>query len=342
MTPPLNALAGQPAPVDLLVKSVQGEVPEQDYQSSCGPLLDYAEPDLPGLRVDSGIDGRSEVTPHYDSMLAKLVAVGGTRAAAAERLRLAVRSLRIEGVQTNQAWLAEILGLPAFDQVLTTCFLSEAFPNGWQPSSETRFERLGAAGAAWFFFEAARHASDRPLDAGQALRLTAPAGRPAICTLQVTDGGTRREVVLSCLGATLVEWRVDEQVFRYAAEQGGRVLSCGPRRYRVRRDGDALSLWCEGQWLRLEVLSALRARAAVSATSLGADDVRAALPGIVTGLLVEAGQTVSAGMPVAILEAMKLVHTLCAPRDGVVASLGVAVGDTIQGGTVLIRLAPRD
>ena len=321
---------------------INAEVPEQDYQSSFGPLLDYAEPDLPGLRVDSGIDGRSEVTPHYDSMLAKLVAVGGTRAAAAERLRLAVRSLRIEGVQTNQAWLAEILGLPAFDQVLTTCFLSEAFPNGWQPSSETRFERLGAAGAAWFFDEAARHASDRPLDAGQGLRLTTPAGRSAICTLQVTDGGTRREVALSCLGATLVEWRVDEQVFRYAAEQGGRVLSCGPRRYRVRRDGDALSLWCEGQWLRLEVLSALRARAAVSATSLGADDVRAALPGIVTGLLVEAGQTVSAGMPVAILEAMKLVHTLCAPRDGVVASLGVAVGDTIQGGTVLVRLAPRD
>ena len=180
------------------------------------------------------------------------------------------------------------------------------------------------------------------MDAGQGLRLTTPAGRPATCALQLSQGETRCEVVLSCLGAALVEWRVDDQVFHYAAEQGGRVLRCGPRRYQVRRDGDAVSLWCEGQWLRLEVLSALRARAAVSDTSLGADDVSAALPGIVTGLLVEAGQTVSAGMPVAILEAMKLVHTLCAPRDGVVASLGVAVGDTIQGGTVLVRLAPRD
>ncbi len=321
---------------------INAEVPDKDYQSSCGPLLAYAEPDLPGLRVDSGIDAESEVTPHYDSMLAKLIALGGTREAAVQRLRLGVQSMRIEGVQTNQAWLAAILDLPAFDEILTTGFLTDAFPTGWQPAIHLQLERLGAAAAAWYFHEVARHASDRPLDAGQGLRLTTQAGRPASFAVQVAEGEMRRDVVLICRSERVVECHLDDHVRRYEAEQGGLVLLCGARRYQVRRAADEVTLWCAGQWLRLRVLSALRARAADSDLSHAADDVRAALPGIVTGLLVKVGQVVSAGMPVAILEAMKLVHTLCAPRDGVVTSLGVAVGDTVQGGTVLVGLASQD
>ena len=63
--------------------------------------------------------------------------------------------------------------------------------------------------------------------------------------------------------------------------------------------------------------------------------------GVEFALKVVPGQQVGAGEPVAVLEAMKLVHTLTAPRDGVVASLGVAPGDTVQGGTVLVRFEPR-
>jgi acetyl/propionyl-CoA carboxylase alpha subunit len=180
------------------------------------------------------------------------------------------------------------------------------------------------------------------MDAGRAWRLTTPAGRPGSYTLQVSAAETCRELTLTCLDERSVECSLDGQVVRYEAEQGGRVLRCGARRYLARASGDEVSLWCEGQWLRFGLLSALRAHAAGSDTDLVADDVRAELPGIVTGLLVEVGQAVSAGMPVAILEAMKLVHTLCAPRDGVVASLGVAVGDTIAGGTVLVRLTAQD
>jgi 3-methylcrotonyl-CoA carboxylase alpha subunit len=223
--------------------------------------------------------------------------------------------------------------------VLTTAFLNDAYPGGWQPPAELTNERLGAAGAAWFFAEAARGASDRPLDAGHSMRLAAPAGRPARCTLEVRTDHSWHPVELECLAASHLAWRVDGQHFHYEAEQGGAVLRCGPRRYSVRVEGDEVSLWSEGQWLRFDVVSALRAHAAASDSSVGADQVIAALPGIVTGLLVEVGQTVSAGTPVAILEAMKLIHTLCAPRDGVVASLGVTVGETIQGGTVLVRLA---
>ena len=316
---------------------INAEVPDKDYQSSCGPVIDYAEPRHEGLRIDSGIDAQSEITPHYDSMLAKVIAFGGTRATALARLGRGVRDLRIEGVQTNQAWLTAILDLPAFGEVLTTRFLSEAFPDGWRPASEVVDERRGAAAAAWYFDEAARHRSDRPLDAANALRLTAPAGRRASCTVLVASS----EVVLDCIDERRVECEIGERRYCYVSAQDGGVLRSGARCFDFRRDVDQVSLWCEGQWSRCEVLTALRARTVAAPAGLEVDDVRAHLPGIVTALLVEAGQAVIAGMPVAILEAMKLIHTLCAPRAGVVASLGVAVGDTIQGGTLIVRLEPR-
>ena len=316
---------------------INAEVPDKDYQSSFGALYGYAEPQHEGVRVDSGIDAQSEVTPHYDSLLAKVIAVGGTRAAALARLRLGLRDLRIEGVQTNQAWLATILDLPVFDGVLTTGFLGEAFPHGWRPADALVDARSGAAAAAWFFDEAARYQSDRPLDAANGWRLTAPAGRMASVTLQVADNDRAGDAVLTCVDARHVECQIGERRFNFESREPGRVRS-GARWFDSRREADKVSLWCEGQWSSYQVLSALRARTVTGSAGQGLDEVVAQLPGIVTGLLVEVGQTVTAGMPVAVLEAMKLVHTLCAPRDGVVASIGVAVGDTIQGGALLVRL----
>jgi biotin carboxyl carrier protein len=63
------------------------------------------------------------------------------------------------------------------------------------------------------------------------------------------------------------------------------------------------------------------------------------MPGVVTQLLVKSGQAVTAGTPIIVVEAMKLFHTLLAPRDGVVTSVPVAEGDTVNRGTVLARLA---
>ena len=66
--------------------------------------------------------------------------------------------------------------------------------------------------------------------------------------------------------------------------------------------------------------------------------VTAGMPGVVTKLFVGPGDVVVAGAPVAIVEAMKLLHTLVAPRDGVVATVGVREGETVARGRVLIAL----
>jgi len=70
------------------------------------------------------------------------------------------------------------------------------------------------------------------------------------------------------------------------------------------------------------------------------DVVNSPMPGLVRLLSVEAGQTVTRGAPLIVLEAMKMEHALAAPRDGVVAEVLVKVGDQVTDGMVLLALEP--
>ena len=79
-----------------------------------GPLLLYREPVMPGIRVDSGVTEGSEVTVHYDPLLAKLIASGETREAARLRALAALRSYPILGIRTNIPLLIELLEHPRF------------------------------------------------------------------------------------------------------------------------------------------------------------------------------------------------------------------------------------
>jgi len=64
------------------------------------------------------------------------------------------------------------------------------------------------------------------------------------------------------------------------------------------------------------------------------------LPGVLSQVFVKQGETVSAGTPVAVLEAMKLFHTLFAPRDCIIRALPVELGATVPKGTKLVELEP--
>ena len=321
---------------------INAEVPEHDYRASCGPIVGYAEPCARGLRVDSGIDQHSEVTPHYDSLLAKVIASGAQREVALARLLAGVRALRIDGVQTNQAFVAELLAHAAFNDVLSTRFLTEVFAGGWQPAAALAAERVGAAAAAWFLQAVPKPASDRPLDSLIGFRLTTAAGRPAAYPVQVDAGTEQRDVSVTWRAPDRIECLIDEVVCEFVADPARRWLHRGARRYHVSADAERVALWCDGDWRQWRVQPMVAARAAVDgARGTEADAVHAQLPGVVTQLLVQVGQTVTAGMPLLVLEAMKLVHTLTAPRDGVVARINVAAGDTVSGGAQLVSLEAR-
>jgi acetyl-CoA carboxylase biotin carboxylase subunit len=93
---------------------IYAEDPAADFLPQAGRILLYREPRLPGVRIDSAIAEGDEVSTHYDSMLAKVIASGETRAVAIARLASALRQYAILGVRTNVPFLLRILEHPRF------------------------------------------------------------------------------------------------------------------------------------------------------------------------------------------------------------------------------------
>ena len=115
--------AGQPLPWSQNALSQRGhaievriyaEDPSRNYLPQAGPLLLYREPSMPGIRVDAGVVEGSEVSVHYDPMLAKLIARGEDREAARRRALSALRSYPVLGIRTNIGLLIELLEHPRF------------------------------------------------------------------------------------------------------------------------------------------------------------------------------------------------------------------------------------
>ncbi len=110
------------------------EDPERGFLPSVGGIERLGFPTMPGLRVDSGYEAGSEVTPFYDSLLAKLIAHGPDREAARRRLVTALRETHVLGVRTNAAFLIDVLEDAAFASGdMHTGTVAERFSD-WTPS----------------------------------------------------------------------------------------------------------------------------------------------------------------------------------------------------------------
>jgi acetyl/propionyl-CoA carboxylase alpha subunit len=108
---------------------VYAEDPASGFLPQAGPLLLYREPDGPGIRIDSGVEEGTDVPVQYDPMLAKVIAHGETRDAAAARAVAALRRFPILGVRTNVAFLIRTLEHAAFRAGdLHTGFVEEHAP----------------------------------------------------------------------------------------------------------------------------------------------------------------------------------------------------------------------
>src|SRR4030095_15840876 len=93
------------------------EDPARGFRPSSGLLTQVQLPDArstPGIRVDTWVDAGTEVTGYYDPMLAKIIARGATRELAIASLAAALRQSRIDGIETNLAYVVSILEHPVF------------------------------------------------------------------------------------------------------------------------------------------------------------------------------------------------------------------------------------
>jgi len=93
---------------------IVAEDPAAGFMPSTGRILAWAEPQLPGIRIDTGFGPNGEIPRFYDSLIAKVIAHGETRAAAIDRLRSALLDFHILGVRTNIGYLIDVLDHPQF------------------------------------------------------------------------------------------------------------------------------------------------------------------------------------------------------------------------------------
>lgn len=113
---------------------IVAEDPGQGFMPSIGPILAWAEPKMPGIRVDTGYGPGTEVSRYYDSLIAKVIAHADSRGEAIDKLRQALLDFHVIGIKTNIAYLLDILDSPGFRSgAFDTGYLGREFPD-WQGS----------------------------------------------------------------------------------------------------------------------------------------------------------------------------------------------------------------
>jgi len=320
---------------------VYAEDPANDFLPSTGRLIDWHVPSAPWLRVDTGVESGSVVTPWYDPMLAKVIVHGPDRPTAFARMRRALRSLSVVGVRTNVRYLLGVLsdaGFETGDYHVPFARMDGA----WDPGpADDALRRAAIAWALTAFAERrARHRlapAVRPgfrnnrgpdphlsLDvAGRAVRVSwRPLGGDGVAVATAFDD----EPFGDAEPARVV--RVDGETLRWVDPAG--VL----RTSRVVRDG--LHGGVQDLDGTVAVVEAPRFPEVVSDVPAGA--AVAPMPGTVVAIEVAEGDAVEAGQTLAVVEAMKMEHRLIASAAGTVAEIRCAVGDTVDEGAIVVMV----
>ncbi|MGA2835478.1 MAG: biotin carboxylase N-terminal domain-containing protein [Acidimicrobiales bacterium] len=314
------------------------EDPAAGWLPSTGDLHEFSVPtDRAGIRVDSGVESGGVVSPHYDPMLAKVVAHAPTRGEATSALAAALAGSRIHGVTTNRDLLVRTLRHPAFDAGATdTGFLDRhGLDRLARPLADEHAVGRHAVAAA-LAGQAGRRAEARVLS-------TLPSGwrNNTVDRQEITfDSGSRALHVayrLGRRGRAVAEVVLDGEVLDVTVGDVGPtevVLTAGgvARRYAVQRIG--ATTFVDGPDGASRLVE--EDRHPVAADQVGEGSSLAPMPGNVVRVAVSAGDRVEAGQVLVVLEAMKMEHAVHAGTGGTVVELGVAEGDQVETGRVLV------
>ncbi len=352
----LRVAAGEPLPLAQEQLTIRGhaieariyaEDPDNDFLPATGRIRHLRLPEVSAhVRIDTGVAQGDEVSVHYDPMIAKLIVWDADRAGALRRLRAALAEFQVVGSATNIAFLRRVAAHPAFAAgELDTQFI-DRHRDALLPPRAAAPERVLAMAAL---------AELLRIDA-EARALARASGDPHSPwhatdgwmlnqdnhhRLQLRDGERAVEVIAHYRpGGFLLELPGGALRARGELDAGGRLevdLDGLRLSATVVRDGADLTLLCADGSYRLSLYDPL---AAAMAEEVKEGGLAAPMPGTIVAVLAQAGQRVSEGQPLLVLEAMKMEYTIAAPYDGLVESVHYAVGEQVSEGVELLSLQP--
>jgi 3-methylcrotonyl-CoA carboxylase alpha subunit len=308
---------------------VYAEDPEAGFLPSTGTVVAM---ELPAdIRVDSGIATGGEVTPYYDAMIAKLIAHEPTRDAALARLAAALDRTLIAGPRSNVAFLAALLRASEFRQgKVDTGFIDRnlaalgAVPH--QPDAAAA--ALGVAQLLGGKVSSPRSAlaDEEPAEANSPWAATDGfqlGGTRVLAVPVMIDGETAIATVSYGRGGTQVA------IAGIAPATDARVFAAADEAYVLRH----------GRQTRVRIKDF-----AVAAAAAGSGDsvVKAPMHGRVLAIAVGVGEQVAGGQRLAVIEAMKMEHTLRAPFAGTVTAVAASAGQQVVEGAQIMVIEPSE
>ncbi len=286
------------------------------FLPATGTLTHLHFPD--GARADTGVRPGDTISPWYDPMIAKIITHGATRAIALSKLCAALEDTEVAGSVTNLSFLAALARHDGFraGDVDTGLIARDLGALTEAAAPDLGLQALAALGAAGLS------------DGGAALSgftLWAPLKRAVAldgvaAVIEVLGQGH----ALVTIGGELAECRMTS---------GAWWVNGRPTGARIVLTPGTVSVFGPGAW-HFNLTDPLDRQG----TAAGGGLTLSPMPGLVKSVLVAAGQPVTAGDRLAVLEAMKMEHTLTAARDGIVAEVLVTPGAQVEAGAALVRL----
>ena len=350
----LRIAAGEPLPlaqrqIRLAGHAIEArlcaEDPARDFLPSAGKLEYLALPET-AMRVDSGVRTGDTVSIHYDSLLAKLIALSNTRHAAVAVLREGLGAVRVIGPATNIEFLGRVVRERSFaagraDTGLVARRRDQLLgPAAPPPDHVLAAAAVAAAGERMRGSSGAT--SGAPQWSGWADRRNWRLTGVAPLRTTLSQGGARFTASVRWAGDGVWSVVAAGSANPILVREAGRAIAsdsfiAGGRRVTLERvrAGGSLYLFRDGDPRPLVPVDPLAVEAA-SVEDTGA--LTAPMPGRIARVAVAVGDTVRAGALMMVLEAMKMEHGVHAPGAGRVAEIFHQLGDQVAGGAELIRL----
>ncbi len=315
------------------------EDPVAGFLPSTGPVELFYVPDLPGIRVDSGVASGDAVSPFYDAMVAKIIAHGETREDARLRLLQALRGSALLGVTNNRDFLIDVLSQQVFiDGEATTAFIGDHYGDAMAATAPAT-QTLAAAAVIQHALDQAQadamalSVSEELLDwsstgdltftreyrvGEQAYTLRLNARGPGEYCVSVN--GTIHNVIIDDIAESLVTLNIDERHEHYVYD------STAPETIRLANAKQTLTL--------TDVCRLPPERGEEAAGGA----VKAPMHGLLLAIDVKAGDMVVKGQRVGVLEAMKMQHEILAGVDGSVEEISATQGAQIGAGDLILTI----
>ncbi|MEO7150304.1 MAG: biotin carboxylase N-terminal domain-containing protein [Burkholderiaceae bacterium] len=317
---------------------VCAEDPAAGYLPQVGRVERWQAAD--GVRTDTALESGSEISVHYDSMIAKILASAPSRDACIQKLAAACDRTVLLGIRSNLGFLRQCLRHPAFRTgSVTTDFLSQQDLHGAHWRAEPSTHALAAA--ALVLGGLARRHADALAPPTALWLLQGAANAPG------SGSSAAVQVLLHPQADGSLSFTAGTEVGDVGTAQRVDNLRCETQEIGLALDGlfrrlawaqpDAESVWIQDdanawQYQRVQ-------RFARAGEGSGEDlQVRAPMSGRVIAVPVAEGDLVKAGTPLLVMESMKMEMPLCATGPGRVARLLVEIGSQLSAGQLLVEL----